>query len=56
VAQGRNEHFRSGSIQQEDLDRALKLAQIQKLNASAAKDRESVRESMNQQLTPTKTL
>ena len=34
---------------------ALKQAQIQRLNASAAKDRQSVRESMNRQLTPNKT-
>jgi hypothetical protein len=45
VANSRREHFKSGADSQKDLDRQLKLAQIQRLNAAAARDRQDVQES-----------
>ena len=50
VAKSRNEHFKSGKDSQHGLDRELKLAQIQRLNAAAAKDRQDVQESRLEQL------
>lgn len=54
MANGRNEHFHSGAAIQQELDKALKLAQIQKLNASAAKDRQAVRRSIAEGFKPMK--
>lgn len=45
MAESRSEHFKSGADSQQDLDRQLKLAQIQRLSAAAAKDRQIVQES-----------
>ena len=48
MAQGRKGHFKSGRDAQTAVDIALKQAQIAKLYASAAKDRQDVRESIQQ--------
>jgi len=45
VAKSRSEHFKSGADSQRELDTKLKIAQIQRLNAAAAKDRQDVQES-----------
>jgi hypothetical protein len=50
VAKSRNEHFRYGAGSQQDLDRQLKLAQIQRLSAAAAKDRQDVQVSRFEEL------
>ena len=54
MAKGRKAHFHTGAATERALDRALELAQIQKLNASAAKDRQSIRESINKSSTTIK--
>jgi len=54
VAEGRTEHFKSGSDAQAALDKSLKRAQIAKLYASAAKDRQDVRESIQESFNPIK--
>jgi hypothetical protein len=45
VAKSRNEYFKYGADSQQDLDRQLRLAQIQRLSAAVAKDRQDVQES-----------
>jgi len=50
VAKSRSEHFKSGADSQQDLDRQLKLAQIQRLSAAAAKDRQDVQVSRFEEL------
>lgn len=56
MAESRNQHFKSGTSSQIALDNALKRAQILKLYSSAAKDRQDVRESIQQGYDPTKKL
>lgn len=51
MAEGRNEHFRVGAVLDKALDRALELARIQQISASAAKDYQAVRESMQKSFT-----
>ena len=50
MAKSRSEHFKSGADSQQDLDRQLKLAQIQRLSAAAAKDRQDVQVSRFEEL------
>ena len=50
MAKRRSEHFKSGADSQQDLDRQLKLAQIQRLSAAAAKDRQDVQVSRFEEL------
>jgi hypothetical protein len=54
VAESRTSHFKSGKNANYDIDQALKRAQIEKLYASAAKDRQDVRESVQQSFDPIK--
>lgn len=56
MAESRTKHFKSGRDAQVALDNALKQAQIAKLYSSAAKDRQDVRESIQQGYDPTKKL
>jgi hypothetical protein len=56
VAESRKAHFKSGTNAQATLDKALKQAQIAKLYASAAKDRQDVRDSIQQSFDPPKKL
>jgi hypothetical protein len=56
VATGRSEHFKSGTSSQEALDKALTIAKIQQLSASAAKDRQDVRESIDKSFGSNKNL
>jgi len=48
VAESRTTHFRSGKNANYEIDHALKRAQIEKLYASAAKDWQDVRESIQE--------
>ena len=48
----RSKQFRN--MQQIKIDQALEIAKIQKLNASAAKDRQEVRDSIQQSFEPIK--
>ena len=50
----RSNQFKKIAPSKKKLDKALEIAQIQKLNASAAKDRQTVRESMDKSLGPIK--
>jgi len=50
VAKSRSEHFKSGTDSQHELDIKLKIAQIQRINAAAAKDRQDVQESRFEEL------
>jgi hypothetical protein len=54
VAESRTKHFKSGRNAQAALDKALKQAQIAKLYASAAKDRQDVTESIQESFNPIK--
>lgn len=56
MAESRKAHFKSGTNAQATLDKALKQAQIAKLYASAAKDRQDVRDSIQQSFDPPKKL
>ena len=50
----RSKQFSKTNPDKAKLDRALEVAQIQKLYASAAKDRQEVRNSMQESLSPIK--
>jgi hypothetical protein len=50
----KSRQFKKVNAQKEKLDRALEVAQIQKLNAASAKDWQDVRESMQNSLSPIK--
>ncbi|MCX6442758.1 MAG: hypothetical protein NTW43_01065 [Actinobacteria bacterium] len=56
MATGRSEHFQSGTSSQQALDKALTIAKIQQLSASAAKDRQDVRESIDKSFGSNKNL
>jgi hypothetical protein len=50
----RSNQFKKIAPSKKRLDKALEIAQIQKLNASAAKDRQDVSESIQESFSPLK--
>ena len=52
VAKRRSDYFHSGAATQQELYKALKLAQIQKLNADTSKDWQLIRDSIDQSFKP----
>jgi hypothetical protein len=50
----KSQQFNKARNSKDKLDRALEFAQIQKLNSSAARDREEVRKSVESRFNPIK--